>query len=61
MQTRGQDTAEQQARRREIAQQEMAAASRFDHVVVNETGRLEDTARRVWQLIATEKLRRAGL
>jgi hypothetical protein len=38
----------------------MEAAPGFDHVVVNETGRLEETARRVWEIIAAEKRRRAG-
>jgi hypothetical protein len=37
----------------------MAAAKDFDHVVVNETGRLEDTARRVVEMIVAEKQRRA--
>jgi len=60
MQMRGQDTDEQQARRREVANQEMAAAPRFDHVVINETGRLPQTARRVWEIIAAEKRARAA-
>jgi guanylate kinase len=60
MQDRGSDTPEEQARRRETAKREMEAAPGFDHVVVNETGRLEETARRVWEIIAAEKRRRAG-
>jgi guanylate kinase len=60
MQDRGSDTPEEQARRRETAEREMEAARDFDHVVVNETGRLEETARRVWEIIAAEKRRRAS-
>jgi guanylate kinase len=60
MHDRGHDTEEEQARRREIAKREMEAASLFDYIVVNETGRLEQTARRVWEIIAAEKRRRAG-
>jgi guanylate kinase len=60
MHDRGHDTEEEQARRREIAKREMEAASLFDYIVVNETGRLEETARRVWEIIAAEKRRRAG-
>lgn len=60
MRERGHDSEAQQQQRAEIARQEMEAARDFDHVVVNETGRLEDTARRVLQIIADEKRRRAG-
>jgi guanylate kinase len=60
MHDRASDTPEEQARRRETAKREMEAASGFDHVVVNETGRLEETARRVWEIVAAEKRRRAG-
>ena len=59
MKKRDHDSAEDQARRGEEASSEMAAAKDFDHVVVNETGRLEDTARRVAQIIVAEKLHRA--
>jgi len=59
MHDRGHDTEEEQQRRREIANREMEAARHFDHVVVNETDKLEETARRVLQIIAEEK-RRAG-
>jgi guanylate kinase len=57
---RGQDTPEQQKRRAEIARREMEQAEKFDYVVVNETGKLEETARRVMEIIAAEKRRRAG-
>jgi guanylate kinase len=36
----------------------MAAAREFDYVVVNETDRLEETARKVVAIIAAEKQRR---
>jgi guanylate kinase len=58
---RGLDTEEEQKRRLEIAEREMAAADQFDHVVVNRRGELEATARRVHEILAAEKRRRAGL
>jgi guanylate kinase len=60
MRDRALDSPEEQALRREIAQREMAASRDFDYVVVNETGKLEATARRVWEIIAAEKRRRAS-
>ena len=42
-----------------MADREMEAAQRFDHVVVNETGQVEATARRIVEIIAAEKQRRA--
>lgn len=60
MQARGGDTPEERQRRTEIAEREMKAADNFDYVVVNETGRLEDTVRRVHAIMAEEKLRRTG-
>ena len=59
MRHRDQDTEEEQRRRREVAEREMEAASQFDHVVVNETGKLEETARQVLSIIIEEKRRRA--
>jgi guanylate kinase len=53
------DDAEQVRLRREAAEQEAAGARDFDHVVVNETGRLEDTARRVVEIVAAEKAARS--
>lgn len=44
--------------RNETATLELEAAKDFDHVVVNETGKLEETARRVVAIIAEEKRRR---
>ena len=51
--------AELRARRAE-AIAEMAAAKDFDYVVVNETGALEATARRIVEIIVAEKERRAA-
>ncbi len=53
------ETEEEMRRRLDAATGDMAAASRFDHVVVNETGKLEETARQVVQIIAEEKRRRS--
>lgn len=36
---------------------EMAAAGDYDHVVVNETGRADQTAERIWEIIETESRR----
>ena len=36
----------------------MEASKNFDHVVVNETGHLEETARKVVDIIVAEKQRR---
>jgi guanylate kinase len=44
--------------RAETAARELAAAKDFDHIVVNETGRLAETARRIIEIIAAEKARR---
>jgi guanylate kinase len=55
MKRRDHDTPEDQTRRAEEAHTEMEAAKDFDYVVVNETGRLEDTARRVVEIIVAEK------
>ncbi|HEX5368281.1 MAG TPA: guanylate kinase [Dehalococcoidia bacterium] len=54
------DTEASRAVRRETATQEMEAAKAFDHRVVNQTGRLEETALRVTEIIAAEKRKRAG-
>jgi len=46
--------------RRETAAHEMEEAAGFDYVVVNETGRLEAACRRVVEIVAAEKRRRAS-
>jgi guanylate kinase len=43
----------------ETASSELEASRDFDHVIVNETGQLEATARRIVELIAAEKRRRS--
>lgn len=54
------ESGEDLQRRIDAARSEMEAASRFDYVVVNETGKLEEAARRVVEIIAAEKGKRAG-
>lgn len=54
------DSEEQRQIREQAARQELEASKGFDHVVVNETGKIEDTAKRIIELIAAEKRRRAG-
>ena len=54
------DTQSSRRLRRETATQEMEAATAFNYRVVNETGKLHETARRVAELIAAEKRRRAA-
>jgi guanylate kinase len=60
LELRGTDDPDDVQRRVEAAEAEMEAARDFDFVVVNETGRLEDTALRVAAIIAAEKSKRAG-
>jgi guanylate kinase len=54
------DSEEQRRLREQTAKEELAASKAFDHIVINETGKLEDTAKRVVELIAEEKRRRAA-
>jgi guanylate kinase len=54
------DSEEQRRIREQTAKDELAASEAFDHIVINETGKLEDTAKRVAELIAEEKRRRAA-
>jgi guanylate kinase len=58
MKKRDHDSAEDQARRADEARNEMEASKDFDHVVVNETGQLEGTARAIVDIIVAEKQRR---
>lgn len=53
------ESGEDLQRRIDAARSEMEAAARFDYVVVNETGKLEEAARRVVEIIAAEKGKRA--
>jgi guanylate kinase len=57
---RATESPEQLQTRLETSAQEMAAAGQFDHVIVNATGALQDTARRVVELIVAEKGKRAN-
>lgn len=53
------DSKEQRQIREQMARQEQEASKDFDYIVVNETGKLEETARRVAEIIADEKRKRA--
>jgi guanylate kinase len=52
---RGTESAEEFAQRNRDAEYEMSRAVDYDHVVVNETGRVEDTARRIDEIIREEE------
>lgn len=54
---RGSESESSLARRREDAERWMAEASDYDHVVVNETGRPEEAAERIWEIIQAEARR----
>ncbi len=60
MKSRDTDSEADRRRREELAVNELAAASDFDHIVLNETGKLEETTRAVAAIIAAEKRSRAG-
>jgi guanylate kinase len=60
LQERNTESEEEARLRVETAAREMEAAKRFDYIVVNETGKLEETARRIVEIIASEKRRRAA-
>ena len=51
---RATETAEEQARRNQDAELEMARMDEYDHVVVNETGQVERTAQRIDEIIRLE-------
>ena len=52
------ETAEDLQRRIQMAQQEMDCQGEFDYVVVNHSGRLEETATEIGRIISDEKLQR---
>ena len=56
---RATDSDEEQRLRLETSALEMEAASAFDYVIENATGQLENTARRVAEIIAIEKAKRS--
>jgi guanylate kinase len=57
---RGSESEEEIRMRMDEAASEMKASEAFDHVVVNQTGDLSSTVRRVWELIAAEKAGRVA-
>ena len=54
---RGSEDAASQALRRHNAVDEIAAATDYDHIVVNEDGHVEDAAERIWEVIQAEARR----
>ena len=58
---RASETPEQIAARAAAMDREFAAAAAYDHVVVNETDRLDDAVRQVAAIIARQQRRRDGL
>lgn len=54
LQRRGTETPEQLELRLRNAQIEMAAAPEYDHVVVNEDGRIEETVRQIAEIVLRE-------
>ncbi|MBI2862454.1 MAG: guanylate kinase [Chloroflexi bacterium] len=57
LQSRGTESATEQAARLEAAQQEMDAIASFDYVVVNYDGRLDETVANIKAIIVAERLR----
>ena len=55
LRSRGSESESSLARRRRDAERWMAGASDYDHVVVNETGQIDRTARRIHEIIMAEK------
>ena len=54
---RATETAEEQAQRNRDAEREMDRAADYDYVVVNETGRVEETARQIDEILRLEHAR----
>jgi guanylate kinase len=54
---RGSEDEASKALRRQNAVDEIAAADDYDHVVVNETGHVEEAAERIWEVIQAEARR----
>ena len=54
---RGSESESSLARRRHDAERWMAEANDYDHVVVNETGRPDEAAERIWEIIQSEARR----
>jgi len=60
MDTRQSETADDARARVEAMAREFAAASTYDYVVVNETGRLDEAVARVREIVAGERRKRLG-
>ncbi len=54
------ETTEDMERRIQTAAEEMEARTEFDHVVVNHSGRLEETVAEIEEIIVREKAKRAA-
>ncbi len=54
---RGSEDEASQALRRQNAVDEIAAADDYDHIVVNETGHVEEAAERIWEVVQAEARR----
>ena len=59
LQERDTEPEDEKRLRSETAAAEMEASKSFDHIIVNETGEVEDAARRVLQIMVDEKRKRA--
>jgi guanylate kinase len=57
LRSRGSESESSLARRREDAERWIAEADDYDHFVVNETGRPEEAAERIWEIIQAEARR----
>ena len=57
LRTRGSETEESLRRRRDDAERWMAETDDYDYVVVNETGRPDQAAERIWEIIQAEARR----
>jgi guanylate kinase len=57
LRSRGSESEASIARRRRDAEQWIAEADDYDHVVVNETGHPEEAAERIWEIIQAEARR----
>jgi guanylate kinase len=57
LRNRGSESEASIARRRQDAERWIAQAGEYDHVVVNETGRPEEAADRIWEIIQAEARR----
>jgi guanylate kinase len=61
MESRGSETTADARARVAAMHREFAAAKRYDHVVVNETGKLDEAVAKVKEIIASERQKRGEL